>query len=111
MVDGADFELAVNLDDYRDHRFYNHLEPESWKDGMINFLENHSTSHRNDQDAIVSQFSLGLGKPPAILPRLMHIPFASEALLLWTEHADRACINTHRAAYLGRSDIIDPKDA
>lgn len=113
MVDGADFDLVVNLDDYRDHRFYNHLEPELRKGAMINTTENHSTSHRNDKDTSVSQFSLRLGKPSAILPRLMHIPFCSEALLLWTEHADRACINTHRAAYFGRSDIdiIDAKDA
>lgn len=111
MVDGADFELAVNLDDYRDHRFYNHLEPESRKGAMINTTENHSTSHRNEKDTSVSQFSLRLGKPPAILPRLMHIPFGYEALLLWTEHADRACLNTHQATYFGRSDIIDPKDA
>jgi hypothetical protein len=111
LVDGTDFELAINLDDYRDHRFYSHLEPEARKARMINYVENRSTSQRNGQNTITSQFLLRLGKPPAILPRLMHIPFCSEALLLWTEHADRACINTHRAAYLGRSDIIDPKDA
>jgi hypothetical protein len=41
----------------------------------------------------------------------MHIPDGASALMVWTEHADRASLDSHRAICFGRADITDAAQA
>jgi hypothetical protein len=109
LVPGAGFELLINLDDHRDHRFYRFLSPERRTpdmEGMV--MESRSATRRHRGDSARSSFTFHIGPPPAIRPRILHVPDGAQSLLIWTEHADRASIASHRAAYFGRSDIVTP---
>ena len=109
---GSDYALVINMDDYGDHRFYSHLEPDQRVRQMTRVTENRSAYRRRSGDVSTSDFALYLGLPPARLDlRVMHVPYAYDAMLIWTEHADASTLDSHRAAYFGRSDITDAKDA
>ena len=45
------------------------------------------------------------GHVPEVRPRIMHVPGGAQSMLLWTEHADKTCLQSHRAVYFGRSDV------
>jgi hypothetical protein len=106
------FALVVNLDDHRDHRFYSHLEYERRQFTAVSrWTENHSAYRRAPGDAASSAFTVHLGPPPDFDLRVMHVPHGYDAMLIWTEHADASIVETHRAAYFGRSDITRAEDA
>lgn len=58
-----------------------------------------------------NSFDLIAGCTPPLRPRLMLQPYGFLATHVWTEHTDGATLDSHRAAYFGRSDIVSPKDA
>lgn len=114
LFGGRAFTLVVNTDDYRDHRFYSHLEPERREvmgPARTRVTENRSAYRRKAGDVVHSEFSLHLGPPPALDLRVMHVPHGYESMLIWTEHADASTLASHRAAYFGRSDITEAGDA
>lgn len=112
LVSGENFSLRFNLDDYRDHRYCRYLDPNLRTPDMKDMvMEMRSATRRTRDESATQHFTLHIGWIPPIRPRIMHIPGGAEALLIWTEHADRASLDSHRAVYFGRSDITSPKEA
>lgn len=112
LVDGENFTLRYNLDDYRDHRYCRYLDPDRRRTEMGEMvMEMRSVTSRTRGEVASQYCCLHIGSIPPIRPRVMHIPNGYEALLLWTEHADRASLESHRAVYFGRSDISKADEA
>lgn len=74
-------------------------------------IEMRSATLRKKGEVASQYFCMHIASTPSIRPRIMHIPAGCEALLLWTEHADKASLDSHRATYFGRSDIVKPDQA
>jgi hypothetical protein len=112
LVGGEGFELSITLDDHRDHRYCRYLAPELRTEAMGTMvMQMRSATPRVADEEVSVRCVLHIGKVPAVRPRLMHVPGGAQAMLLWTEHADRASLESHRATYFGRSDITSAKDA
>lgn len=112
LIGGSSFDLVVNLDDHRDHRFLTFVAPETRtsEPGELTH-EIRNASRRHEGEITETRFSLVAGNLPKIRPRILHVPGGAQALLIWTEHADRASLESHYATYYGRSDVSDPEAA
>jgi len=104
-------QIVVNLDDMHDHRYrrdsfgytYNKVEQRA-------FHEFNASDYAKDQKR-ENEFSLFVGMAIENVPRLMINPYGFLASHVWTEHADKTSLKSHRAAYYGHEDIVDPSES
>jgi len=99
--------LFINLEYYLDHPLikipYNIKSGNDFLD--FSAARYHKGSERNDS------FTIYFGMITDVVPRIMLVPYGNLAGYVFTEHADRGNIRTHRAAYFGSETISDPKNA
>jgi hypothetical protein len=90
--------LLVNLEHYDAQKFRQVVETQ--KDGFTVFHERSAPVYTAGATALYGfRIHCGAELPP--VPRVMLAPSGYEAVHVWTEHADRAHLRTHRAVYLG----------
>jgi len=99
--------LYVNLDYVKDHPF---IRIPFQEDGEGKWIDI-SASKYKPGDEKVNKFALHFGFVPEVLPRLMPVPGGYLAGYIFTEHADKGNLRTHRAAYFGSESIICSEDA
>ncbi len=105
LVKVEENELKINLDNMSDHRYRQAPDTEH------PFIRERHASEHNIGDIRKNSFSIYFGVEPLSVPRLMHNPDGYLAAYIWTEHADFATLDTHRAVNFGRSDITSGNKA
>jgi len=100
--------LTIHLDTMYDHRF-RHVKPDTPKRNSL-YKELHTSCYKKGE---IRKNSLKLiaGYSPPVVPRLLNAPFGYQAVYVWTEHADRATLKTHRAVYFGDEEVTTSSDA
>ncbi len=107
QVQRQDNLLFVNLDYAKDHPF---IRIPYQEDGGGKWIDI-SASKFKPGDEKVNEFALHFGLVPEVLPRFMPVPGGYLAGYIFTEHADKGNLRTHRAAYFGSESIICSEDA
>ena len=100
--------LTVHLDSMYDHRF-RYVKPQTPKRNSL-YRELHPAHYKKGQKR-KNSFRMNAGYSPPVVPRLLNIPSGYQAVYVWTEHADRTTIETHRAVYFGDEEITDAEKA
>lgn len=100
--------FVVNLEHYNAQHFRLHREYLSLEFSTFDELSlpKFAAGDRRDYS-----FSMHIGEPATPLPRLMLVPDGFRALNVWTEHADKTTIQTHRASYFGHESITSAEDS
>ena len=92
--------LVLNLLHYSAQHYRRHVENMT-RDYSFSTFEEHSLPSFNRGDAVKHRFALHVGKRLASPPRLSLSAKGFRAVHVWTEHADKTCLDSHRAAYFG----------
>ncbi len=111
---GDGFVSYLVLDDYRHHRHYHVAEgcPLALGTGGTFIASRHWIRRRpGDIDRTTFAMRLLSGGMHRVMPRIHHVPDGYPSAFIWTEHADNATIDSHRAVCFGRSDIVESSEA
>ena len=100
--------LVLNLEHYHAHHFRRQKEAVS---EHFSLFQDHSLPAFDAGDTRSHAFDVFLGADLPAPPRLMLAPRGHRAVHVWTEHADKTTLASHRAAYYGDESITDPSDA
>jgi hypothetical protein len=68
---------------------------------VFSSFEEHSLPAFNRDNTVTHRFAIHVGKTLAPPPRLSLSPKGFRAVHVWTEHADKTTLESHRAAYFG----------
>ena len=97
-------QLTVNIDSMQDHRFH--------KAQTIKGVgEVKSFSTYAPGDVRVNMLEITVGKEPFSTPRLMLQPEGYLATHIWVTHPDEGTLESNRAIFYGRGDILTPVEA
>jgi hypothetical protein len=92
--------LVFNILHYSAQHYRRHVENMA-DDFSFSTFEEHSLPAFNRGDAVTHRFALHAGKRLVTPPRLSLSPKGYRAVHVWTEHADKTCLDSHLAAYFG----------
>jgi hypothetical protein len=106
-IDTSNKTVKVYLDHVLDHRYRTIKKNEN--DKTLTFNELHAAKYRIGEIKN-NRFNIYFGSDVKTIPRLMNAPYGYLSTFIWTEHADRASIRTHRAVYYGSEDIKNIDD-
>jgi hypothetical protein len=101
-------QVIINMEHFHAQRYRRNLIP---YDAHFCEFEEYSAPRYTKGDETNHSFKIFLGEQLPHVPRLMLTPKGFRAAHVWTEHADRTNINTHRAAYYGDERISHAEDA
>jgi len=99
--------VFINLDFNLDHPF---IYIPYQEDGGGKWIDRSASTYFSGMSRS-DVFSIQFGNHPQIMPRFMLVPHGYVAGYIFTEHADGGNMRTHRAAYFGSENIIDPENA
>tara|TARA_R110002072_G_scaffold150953_4_gene299846 strand:+ start:62607 stop:64751 length:2145 start_codon:yes stop_codon:yes gene_type:complete len=100
--------FVINLEHYNAQHFRLH------KEFIINTwstFDEHSLPSFKSGERAEHRFSMHVGDELGAQPRLMLAPGGHRAVNVWTEHADKTTIESHRASYFGHETITSADDA
>ena len=92
--------LVFNLLHFSAQHYRRHVENTS-NSYVFSSFEEHSLPAFNRDNTVTHRFAIHVGKTLAPPPRLSLSPKGFRAVHVWTEHADKTTLESHRAAYFG----------
>lgn len=104
-------QLILNLDNIHDHRYRRDSFGLCFDKYDLRAFHEHNAAEFAAGEKRINKYSLVIGISPKAIPRLMISPGGYLGTMIWTEHADRSTIKSHKAVYYGREDIQSPSDA
>lgn len=98
-------QIWINADYYGDHLFYHIIENGNGA------LTEKSFNEYAKGDSLISSFNVYFNRHLSNFPILSQFKDGFLSTIIWTEHADNAILETHKAVYYGSSKINKPEDA